>query len=185
MIEKIGKHRGGGFSSIHAIWLMDSLFSNRAILRPCADHPFCPSSAYTMVLFKLIERNVLHRPVESITASLRGDYQGIERIINFFPVEELSLYRSLRSAIRCVTSQSLLPTDDGKQFQLFYQYVAGTNAVMQQCLGDGKGLRPLRDALAEHALMYVDGPTSNIDDNTRRRMTGLMSINPRLIEAVL
>lgn len=119
--------------------------------------------------------------------------EGLERILNFFPNEELAIYRALRSSLRCVIAQTLLPLRQNNQFMMFFEYIQGSNKTVQTVLSEGTGLERIREALNEQALKLVkageprqmtgnpmDMP-STADD---QRLTGLVPMNLELAKAV-
>lgn len=111
--------------------------------------------------------------------------EGLERVLNFFPKEEIACYRSLRSSLRCVIAQALLPSDKNQGFTMFYEYVSGSNVVMQECLNNGKGFAPLRKALGTQTTFLTNpqGSDGGTDD-IKKQMVGLVPMNVALIRAV-
>lgn len=110
--------------------------------------------------------------------------EGIERILNFFPNEELATYRALKSALRCIISQSLIPHKSENRFVMFHEYVNGGNPIVQDCLAAGKGLESIRTALTMAVEIDIKGSTS-ADEATKRKHANLVGMNAALARAVV
>lgn len=108
---------------------------------------------------------------------------ALTRVANFFTGEEAQCYRMLKSSIRCLIAQALVPIEAGAQWQMFYEYVAGNNEVLQECLSDNNGFIPLRAALSGRALNDASRATGG--PATEPKHVGLVPMNGALARALM
>jgi Tfp pilus assembly pilus retraction ATPase PilT len=112
--------------------------------------------------------------------------EGIERILAFYPNEESLCYRSLRSSLRCVISQALLPSNNNQSFMMFYEYVAGANQIMQKCLTNESNLQPMREMLNKLTEANLNPAIAkSLSPEDQKNLTGLVSMNSQLVKAVI
>lgn len=105
---------------------------------------------------------------------------GLTRLLNFFPKEELQYCRMLKSSLRCVISQALLPVDQRNKWAMFYEYVQGNNMILQESLSSGGDFSGLRNAMADRAVRDTQRATGALDS----RLLGLVPMNGALARAI-